>query len=126
VELETSLRRVRSIVTRSENFYEVTGLDHFDDYFPSPKNYYVKVGDGLMIYEPKGYCLEMHTAISADDIPDKPIEKLHEHWKMFADMGYHTIYAFAGHQRACAMCRAAGMKLFNRETNCYSKVIYGW
>lgn len=122
IELEHDLDRVREIVTRPENFYYITGLDHIEDYEPDPNNLYFKVNDGLVIYEPKpALCLEMHTAVN--EMPDKPIAALHDQWAYLAELGFYKVYCFAQHHRARFMCRAAGMNLFN--DNCFEKVIHG-
>lgn len=121
------MARVREVVTRSENFYHVTGLNYFKDYTPDPTGVYFAVGDGLVFYIPKGgMCMELFTAVKGSDLPDHPIQELHKQWKYLAGLGVFRIYAFANHHRSRLMCRAAGMNLFNEESSMYEQVIYGW
>lgn len=128
MKLEKSLRRVREVITRPHNFYAITQLDSFDDYLPDPTSIYFAVGDGLVIYEPKGYTVEMVTALSKGDLPEKPIQGLYEQWAYLASLGYHTVYSivYDGHPRSGIMCRAAGMeKETHDKFSIYKKVIYG-
>lgn len=122
------MRRVREVVTKPEYFNMLTNLASTDDYLPDPNNFYFKVGGGLVIYEPKGACLEMHTAVKPEDMPAKPIQGLHEQWAWLAERGFYSIYSTvrAGHIRAMMMCRAAGMTRRFTDINftIYEKVIF--
>lgn len=127
-ELETSLRRIREVVARPSNFHMVTDHDFLDDYMPNPGDIHIRVGDGLVYYKRHDPCLEMFTAITAEDLPDKPIEELHKQWAWLSSLGYYSVFTTVrkGHLRAMMMCRSAGMKKrFDDEVNMYEKVIYG-
>jgi len=128
VEIEKSLRRVKEVVTRPGVFNMVTNQVSVDDYMPNPNNLHIKCGDGLVIYEPKGYCLEMHTAITGKDLPENPIKELHKQWFALSLLGFYSVYCIVvkSNIKASIMCRSAGMKkVFNDELNIYEKVIHG-
>ena len=121
MELVTSMRRVREIMTRPENLYTLTNIDNEREYIPNPTWFYFGVGDGLVIYKPKGVCLEMMTALEPSDIPKNPIKKLHKQWSKMAKLGYHTIYSIVHDKRlkVAMMCRSAGMKKATND-KCFS------
>ena len=127
MKLETSLRKVREVVTRPENFHFLSDLDSPEDYTPNPTAIYFKLDEGLVYYEPHGVTVEMFSALSK--LPKKPVSVMHEQWEYLSEMGFHTVYAKirAGHKRAMAMCAAAGMerRYSEPEYNIYTKVIYG-
>jgi len=123
--LETNLHRVREIVAHPEVFNLATGLDSVKEYQPAEDGIYFRVGSGLVYYEPRGVCVEMFAALRRGDMPRKPVDGLHEQWRYLSTLGYHTVYAFAKHQRSRMMCRAAGMRRETKKTNLFSKVIYG-
>ena len=121
------MRRVREVMTRPKNLYELLEVDNADDYLPNPTWFYFAVGDGLVIYKPKGYCLEMMTALEPSDLPKNPIKGLHKQWSELAKLGYYSVYSIVHDKRlkVALMCRAAGMeKAVNDENfSIYSKVI---
>lgn len=127
--LVTSMRRVREIMTRPENLYVLTDIEDEKDYIPNPTWFYFAVGDGLVIYKPKGVCLEMMTALEPSDIPKNPIKGLHAQWSKMANLGYHTIYSIVHDKRlkVAMMCRSAGMKKMKNENSfsIYTAVING-
>ena len=129
MELVTSMRRVREIMTRPKNLHVLTDIDNKEDYIPNPTWFYFSVGNGLVIYKPKGVCLELMTALEPSDIPKNPIKELHKQWLKMASLGYHTIYSIVHDKRlkVALMCRSAGMeKTINKESfSIYTKVIHG-
>lgn len=106
----------------------LTDLVSVDDYIPDPTNYNFIVGDGLMIYAPKGAAIEMFAALSKGDVPPNPSKGIREQWAYLAEQGFHTVYAVVKkeHFRSNFMCKAIGMELHsNKQVNLYTKVIYG-
>lgn len=129
LERVTSQREIRKVITDPSIFrFQDNGFDHPDDYVVNPRHIFYRVGKGLVIYIPRGVCVELHTALFPGDLPDRPIEKLHEQWAELAGEGFHTVYSYvdAGHFRACYMCRAAGMERVDTDGtyNMFKKVIY--
>ena len=127
MQLETSMRRVRGVVTRPEVFDRLHNDITLDEYLPNPNDYHFVVGDGLFIYSKQdGFCLELETAITSEDMPANPIKELHKQWDYLASLGWYKVYAIVckDHARARALCRSAGMeKQSGKELNIYSKVI---
>ncbi len=127
IKQETSLRRIREVITRPHYFWYLTDYDSPEDYTPNPNLICFTVGDGLVIYEPKNNCcVEMFTALQPEDLPKNPIRGLKEQWRELSSMGYNTIYSVVSgdHERAKVMCRSAGMQKTNcGEIEIYTKVL---
>lgn len=123
------MRRVREVMIRPKNLYTLTEIDNEEDYTPNPTWFYFAVGDGLVIYKPKGVCLEMMTALEPSDIPKNPIKGLKEQWLELATLGFHTVYAIVHDKRlkVAMMCKAAGMTktIDNENYSIYTQVING-
>jgi hypothetical protein len=128
MKLETDLRRVYEVMTRPDVFRMCYADLEIEDYVVDPTSFYFVVGDGLVIYERKGFALEMLTAIRKGDLPDNPIKKLKDQWKFLASLGFYSVYSIVTKEnsRASFMCRSAGMdKVYDDGINVFSKVIHG-
>lgn len=81
------------------------------DYIPNLDDIYYRVGKGLMIYERKGVCAEMHGALFAGDVGKGFISQIKEQWQDLKAMGFATIYTIhpKNHRRASFMCSSAAM-----------------
>jgi hypothetical protein len=123
IELETDIQEVR------RKLHGLTHLLYNEGEDIDQNGINIKVGDGLVIYEPKGVCVEMKTALRKGDLPKNPITELKKHWEYLKDLGFYKVYSFvrSGHIRSAIMCRSAGMtkEIKRDEYSIYSMVIYG-
>jgi hypothetical protein len=127
MKLEKSLRYIKRVLASIDSEYADEGLKD-PDFLPDLSNYYFRVGNGLMIYEPQGYAAEMHASLTKGDTGKGFIKEIHKQWEYLRKEGFTTIYTRhdSKHLKASMMCRAAGMekvKCEDKETNLYKMVI---
>ncbi len=126
LDIVTSLREVHDIVTSPDLFHSVTNCLSIDEYTPNPNGIYFRAGGGLVWYEPRGYALELFSAVRKS--PESAIKGIHKQWDYLSKLGYYSVYAMVQKHnlKSAIMCRACGMKKTkNNDVNVYEKVIYG-
>lgn len=126
LDIVTSLREVHSIVTSPDLFHSVSNFLSVDDYTPNPNGIYFRVDGGLVWYEPRGYALELFSAVRKT--PRNSISGIHKQWGYLSKLGYYSVYAIVQKQnlKSSIMCRSLGMKKTkNDDVNVYEAVIHG-
>tara|TARA_R110002096_G_scaffold218692_1_gene406804 strand:+ start:33 stop:419 length:387 start_codon:yes stop_codon:yes gene_type:complete len=121
-----SLRAIKKVLADPLIFRFMSEELEVTDYIPNLDDIYYRVGKGLMIYERKGVCAEMHGALLPGDVGKGFITQLKEQWADLKNMGFYKVYAITpnNHRRAHFMCRSAGMrKLKNDEFGLYEVVL---
>lgn len=124
MQLITSLREIRRLITRPEVFNAATSEDDPEDYTPNPSGIYFKLDSGVVWYEPCNDRCEMVSALTG--LPSDPVQVVKDQWSYLSSLGYREVYANVKKQnlRSAIMCRVLGMsKECQGDVNIYSKVI---
>jgi len=106
-----SLRAIKKVLADPLVFRFISEDLDRENYIPNIDDIYYRVGKGLMIYERKGVCAEMHGALLGD-VGKGFITQIKEQWADLKSMGFYKVYTIhpKNHRRASFMCRAAGMR----------------
>lgn len=107
-----SLREIKKVLSRPEIFRFMSDELNPETYVPNPNDIYFRLGKGLIVYEPKGVCAEMHAALLPGDVGKGALTTVKGQWEYLRQMGFSKVYTIHDndHQRASVMCRALGMR----------------
>ncbi|WP_347851976.1 hypothetical protein [Planktomarina sp.] len=111
-----SLREIKKVLTDPLVFRFMSDELEVTEYIPNLDDIYYRVGKGLMIYERKGVCAEMHAALLGD-VGEGFITQIKEQWSDLKSMGFAKVYTIHDktHRRASMLCASAGMRKIHDE-----------
>ena len=128
LKLETNHKAILAVMTKHSR--EILGKESIDDSAVDPANYHFVMGDGLVIYEPNGVCVEMNGLVDRDDMPETGTDRIKyikEQWRYLASLGFTTVYSLVPKQnrRSRRACRALGMDLkYDEDINIYQAELW--